>query len=104
MNENDPIKNMFWKAGFICLRLKPIMYRVRGQDGYIDVFPVLNKFKRYGAPEHSDDLVATCLQYLTPYEPSVTPELAEHRDRLDCLSAEIQMKALSTRRSVAPSR
>ena len=104
MNENDPIKKMFNEAGFICLRLKPIMYRVRGQDGHIDVFPVLNKFKRYGPTEHSDDLVATCLSYLTPYEISITPELAEHRDRLDCLSAEIRMRALSTRRPVAASR
>lgn len=103
MNENDPIKKTFNEAGFICLRMKPIMYRVRGQDGYIDIFPVLNKFKRYGPAEDSDDLVATCLQFLTPFE-SYPPELAEHRDRLDCLSAEIQMKALSTHRPVARSR
>ena len=102
--EIDDTKRMFWKAGFMCSRLTPIKYRVRGQDGSIDVFPALGKFKRYGPAEPSDDLVATALLYLTPFEPSVTPELEEHRDRLDCLSAEIQMRALSTRSRFAPSR
>lgn len=95
--KTDPIKLQFWKAGFMCFRMKPIMYRIRGQDGAIDVFPALGKFKRYGTVEESDDLVATALHYLTPFEPSVTPELEEHRDRLDCLSAEINMRALSPR-------
>jgi len=92
MNDRDDTKKMFNEAGFICLRLSPIKYRVRGEDGYIDVFPVLGKWKGYAGVERSDDLVATALAMLTPYPPCVSPELIAHRERLAEISADIHRR------------
>lgn len=85
-------------VGFICIRITPTMWRVRGQDDpwpadprYVNLFPFARKFKhQYGQVESYTDALAVARQYLIPYpipSPAQAAAIREWRDGLDAFIA-----------------
>lgn len=74
--------------GYMVFHMEPVMWRVRGVDGYIDFWPLIMKWRPYGnAPlrDYHDVLVMAQAQ-LTPWPDEMTEDQKQARCEWEELS------------------
>lgn len=106
MSDTDALK----AAGYITLQVEPLKWHSRGQDGCMDIWPVLKKFRpphTYGKPvsyKKIEEVIELMQHSITPYD-SDTPEQAaarlEYRDRLECVQFVIHNRLTCAKKPLA---
>ncbi len=87
---NDNLIKRLQEAGYICLHLEPTKWRIRGEFGYVDIYPVLGKLKLSYEPKAQavPDLYEAVKSLVAPYPPLRSPEaqaaFEEREDRWNC--------------------
>lgn len=98
------------RAGYITLQVEPLKWHARGQDGCMDIWPVVKKFRSphtYGKPvsyEKIEKVIDLMRHSILPYDRD-TPEQAaaylEYRDRLECVQFVIHNRLTCAKKPLA---
>lgn len=82
-------------AGYICIPLKPLMWRVRGPNGYVELYPHSEQYRRYSGILQPYKSVLEAVAGLEPWE-RPSPEQLEYvrvwREGLEKLIAAIHIR------------